>query len=286
MLVPLMKAISMPRITRAAPALPPRKHTAAALLLSRSFFRHPHYAFLAGLALLVAGCATPGPNHAYLANFAEHPVIDVRPGSPDVAVPTYLPFLRELYGIAYDPFTDHLFLRTSPGNFVQVIDRPARKIKRTFTVQGLPPGRGDIAIRSRDRHLFFIHPALPAIVETTLYGVIVRTITLENVPSPPAGIAYDQKHNHLLVLQGGDLAHVGTYDLKGKRLSGVALDRNVRLVSLAYDSVASEFYVPLLDEPAVGIFGPDGHFLRRLSSSDDQSHDYVDVGERSLIRMF
>ena len=248
--------------------------------------RLPFIAALTGIVLGAAGCSTPGPNHAYLASFAEQPIIDVRPGSPDVSVPTYLSLFKELYGIAYDPFTDHLFLRTAPGNFVQVIDRPARAIKRTFIVKGLPPGPGDLAIRSRDRHLFFVHPTLPAIVETTLFGVIVRTITLDNLQSPPPGVAYDQKHNHLLILQGGDLSHVDTYDLTGKRLSGVALDRNVRLASLAYDSVAAEYYVPLLDAPAVGIFGADGHFLRQLTTTNGGDHNYVDVGERSLIRMF
>lgn len=253
---------------------------------ARAAARLPLVAAFAGILCGAAGCSTPGPNHAYLARFSEQPIIDVRPGYPDVPVPTYLSLFKELYGIAYDPFTDHLFLRTAPGNFVQVIDRPARKIKRTFTVPGLPPGPGDLAIRSRDRHLFFVHPALPAIVETTLYGVTVRTIILEDIQSPPAGIAYDQKRNHLLILQGGDLSRVATYDLSGKRISGVALDRNVRLTSLAYDSIAAEFYVPLRDEAAVGIFGADGRFLRRLTASNGDTHDYVDVGERSLIRMF
>ena len=173
MLVPLIKATFMPRLTRPAPGLTTRKRSARAC---RPFARPPLLAALAGV-LLCTGCSTPGPNHAYLASFSEQPIIDVRPGSPDVSVPTYLSLVKELYGIAYDPFTDHLFLRTAPGNFVQVIDRPARAIKRTFTVKGLPPGPGDLAIRSRDRHLFFVHPTLPAIVETTLFGVIVRTCT-------------------------------------------------------------------------------------------------------------
>ncbi|CAM3124343.1 hypothetical protein RAHE111665_16135 [Rariglobus hedericola] len=243
-------------------------------------------ATLALAALALGGCSTPGPNHAYLARLAEEPIIDVLPGAPDVDIPTYLSGLQDLYGIAYDPFTDHLFLRIYPGDFIRVIDRPARKIKRSFVVKDLPPGPGDLAIRSSDRHLFFVHPTEPAVIETTLYGVIVRTITFENVQGSPAGVAYDQKRDQLLILQGGDLAHVGRYDLKGKRLSGVALDRNVRLVSLAYDSVAAEFYVPLLDEAAVGIFDAKGHFLRKLSTPDGTAHDFVDVGERSLIRMF
>lgn len=270
MLVPLMKAILMPRLTRRAAALTTRKLAAPAALAT----------------LLLCGCATPGPNHAYLAGRADAPIIDVRPGVPDVEVPTYLASFNELYGIAYDPFTDHLFLRVFPGDFIRVIDRPARAIKRNFYVPSLPAGPGDLAIRSRDRHLFFAHPVEPVIVETNLYGRFVRNITLDLLAGPPSGVAYDQKNDRLLILQGGDLTSVGTYDLAGKRLSGVALDRNVRLGSLAYDSVAAELYVPLADENAVGIFGADGLLLRTLPVASPDSHRFVDVGPRSLLRMF
>ena len=232
------------------------------------------------------GCSTTGPTHAYLAGRAEDPIADLLPGMPDADIPSHLISVNELYGITYDPFTDHLFLRISPGNFVRVIDRPARKIKRSFFVKDLPPGRGDLAIRSSDRHLFFVHPTLPVILETTLYGHSVRTITLGNVQGPPAGVAYDQKNDRLLILEGGDLAHVSTFDLAGKRLGSVALDHNVRLVSLAYDSSAAEFYVPLLDQPAIGIFDTQGHLLRTLSEPDGNAHDFVDVGQRSLLRLF
>ncbi|HEY9247866.1 MAG TPA: hypothetical protein VIO38_01995 [Rariglobus sp.] len=238
------------------------------------------------LVLALAGCATPGPTHAYLASRAEDPILDLLPGSPDAKVPTYLGAMNELYGIAYDPFTDHLFLRVLPGDFIRVIDRPAGKIKRSFFVESLPPGRGDLAIRSRDRHLFFADPARPAIIETTLFGRPVRTILLDGLQGPPAGVAYDQRRDRLLILAGGDLARVSAYDLSGKRLSGVSLDRNVRLVSLAYDSVASEFYVPLLDPPVVGVFDVQGRLVRTVGDPSGGAHDFVDVGPRSLLRLF
>lgn len=240
----------------------------------------------AGLVLGLAGCSTPGPTHAYLASRAEDPIRDLLPGTPDSDVPTYLISVNELYGIAYDPFTDHLFLRVFPGDFITVIDRPARKVKRSFFVHGLPPGPGDLAIRSRDRHLFFAHPALPALVETTLYGQTVRTITLENLQGPPAGVAYDQKNDRLFILQGGDRARVDTYDLSGKHVGGVPLDHTVRRLSLAYDSIAAEFYVPLLDSQAIGIFDVQGHLLRTLPEPGGVAHDFVDVGQRSLLRLF
>lgn len=241
---------------------------------------------LAAAALCGGGCATPGPTHVYLAGRADAPIIDLLPGSAESEIPAYLAAVNELYGMTYDPFTDHLFLRIFPGDFVRVIDRPARRIKRSFYVDTLPPGRGDLAIRSRDRHLFFVHPSQPALIETNLNGRFVRTVTLENLQSPPAGVAYDQKNNRLLVLQGGDLARVSTYDLSGKRLSGIGLDRNVRLSSLAYDSSAGELYVPLLDDPGIGIFDLEGRLLRTLPSPDGTQRDYIDVGQRSLLRLF
>ena len=248
--------------------------------------RIPLLTALACVALGGAGCSTPGANHAYLAAKSENPIVDRLPGTADVDVPTFLSSGEELYGLAYDPFTDHLFLRIYPGDFVIVIDRPANRIKRSFCVHGIPLGRGDLAIRSSDRHLFFVNPNQPALTETNLEGVFVRMITLEDLQGPADGVAYDQKHDHILILKGGDRANIVTYDLTGKLLSSVALDRNVRLTSLAFDSVAGELYVPLADEPTVGVFSPSGRFLRSLKPAANGARDYVDVGPRSLLRLF
>jgi hypothetical protein len=249
---------------------------------------------VAGFAIVVAssftGCSTPGPNHAYIAADHGADILDIAASLPateaNVAVPSFLFSVNTLYGVAYDPFTDHLFLRAGQGNFIRVVDRPARKIKRDFTVASLPPGPGDLAIRSRDRHLFFVHPTEPVLVETNLEGRFIRTITLAALTAPPAGLAYDQNRDEFLVLLGGDLARVVTYDLQGKRLHAVALDRDVRLTTLAFDSVAREVYAPLLTEPAIGIFNREGHLLRTLPLAADQPRDRVDVGARSLLRLF
>ena len=269
----------MARLTRPHRPLTTRKHT-------------PHRRFIAFLlgatiALSLAGCSTTGPTHAYLASRAEAPIFDLLPGTPDAAIPSHLGAINELYGIAYDPFTDHLFLRILPGDFIRVIDRPARKIKRSFFVPELPPGRGDLAIRSRDRHLFFAHPTLPAILETTLYGRALRTITLEQLQGAPGGVAYDQKNDRLLILHGsGPAARISAYDLSGQLLGGITLDQPARRVSLAYDSAAGEYYVALADEPAVGIFDSQGRLVRTLANPGPHAYDFIDVGQRSLLRLF
>ena len=236
--------------------------------------------------LALAGCATPGPNHTYVAATSSVPILDLTAGAALVEVPSYLRLTDDLYGIAYDPFTDHLFLRIAPGNFIRVIDRPARAIKRNFKVEDLPNGPGDLAIRSSDRHLFFVHPTKPVLVESTLFGKHVRDISLEILQSPPAGVAYDQKHDQFLILTGGDPASVATFSLDGKRLNAVNLDRKVLLTALAFDSVAHEIYVPLQDESAIGVFDLKGHLLRAFPVPASQSRDYIDVGPRSLIRLF
>jgi hypothetical protein len=273
-----MKAIFMARLTRPTTSLTTRKRASVTRLTLAGT--------VAFIAFGIAGCSTPGPTHAYLASRAEDPIIDLLPGSPTAEVPTFLDAVNELYGIAYDPFTDHIFIRSFPGDYIRVIDRPAHKIKRGFLVKGLPPGPGDLAIRSSDRHLFFSHPKRPEIVETTLYGEIIRTITLEDTATPPAGVAYDQKKDRLLILQSGSPARVDTYKLSGKRLGSVILDHDVRQVSLAYDSDKSEFYAPLRGQAAVGIFDSQGHLLRTLANPSASPFDYVDVGQRSLLRLF
>ena len=266
----------MPRLTAQTDRVTTRNPRSRTVLL----------AALACVALGVAGCATPGPNHTYVSTAGDAPILDLATDKPTVTIPSHLAYANELYGMAYDPFTDHLFLRLAPGNFVRVIDRPARSIKYDFNVESLPAGDGDLAIRSRDRHLFFAHPTEPLLVETTLYGKHVRDIRLEGLYAPPSGVAYDQKLNEFLILSGGDLSKVTTYSIDGKRLGAVGLDRNVQLTSLAFDSAAREFYVPLHGEAAIGVFSHQGLLLRTIPNADTRGNDRIDVGPRSLIRLF
>lgn len=275
MLVPLMNATFMTRLTPKPLRKTNRKPSAGTALL----------AVLLGLA----GCMTPGPNHVYLAPASGESatILDLAEGQPEVEVPAWLAPADRVLGVAYDPFTDHLFLRLAPGNQVRVVDRPARSIKREFEVAGLPAtGGGDLAIRSRDRHLFFGHPTEPVIVESTLYGEFVRRIPLEGMSAPPAGLAYDQRSNQLLTLAGGDLTTVSVYDLDGHRLRGIGLSRNVRLGALAYDSVAAELYVLMADTSAIGVFDLQGELRRQIPVPSAPHRPFLDVGPRSFLRVF
>lgn len=246
--------------------------------------KSPAPILLAAFSLLaLSGCATPGPLHLYTTASTQPLLITDSGDGQTIAVPTFLAPGETLTGLAYDPFTDHLFLRLAPGNLIRVVDRPARTIKRTYTVAELPTtAGGDLAVRPRDGHIFFAHPTLPALVETDRFGAFVRTITLATLNAPPAGIAYDSARNQLLCLNGGDLARITTHTLDGARVTSVALDRTVALHTLAFDSDTRELYLPLASSAALGVFDLEGHLLRTLP----QPAAFIDLGPRSLLRLF
>ena len=244
------------------------------------------------LVLLCAGCATPGPLHIYTA--APTPAAPLRDLARDTAtvaeIPAFVADTETLVGFAYDPFTDHFFLRLAPGDRFRVIDRPARAIKRDFTLPALAlapgGGGGDLAIRPADGHVFAPHPAQPAVVEFNRFGRILRTLPLATLTAPPSALAFDTARDRLLALGGGDLPRVTVHDLAGQRLAAFALDGAVTLTALAYDSAHRELYAPLAHEPAVGIFNDQGHLVRTLPLPPAAPAPFLDVGPRSFLRLF
>lgn len=251
--------------------------------------------------LLLAGCATPGPLHLYTTSSASPAAIrDVgldtatphaAPASAEIA--TFLAEGETLLGFAYDPFTDHFFLRLAPGDRFRVVDRPARAIKREFTVASLAlpagstatpgPSTGDLAIRPRDGHVFAAHPTQPAVVEFNRFGELIRTLPLATLNTPPLALAFDSVRDHLLALSGGDLARITVHDLTGQRHAAFALDRDVSFTSLGYDSDHRELYVVLRRDSAIGIFSASGLLLRTLPLPPTT---HLDVGPRSFLRLF
>lgn len=250
--------------------------------LRRPIIRLP----LALAALFIAGCATPGPNRGYYLNSEnQFYVVQFDPLDPEAPVSRQLSYLRLLdapFGFAYDPFTDHFFIRLNPGNRFLVVDRPDRSIKRVFTLTGydMPRGFGDLAIRSRDRHLFIINPAGPELLETNLNGVFKRTIQLDRAAE---GVAYDQADHRLLTLHGNEVV---VRDLEGLALASVTLARPVNPGGLAFDSAAREFFVTLDGSGEFGVFAEDGSLLRTLPLSAKGGWMTFDVGPRSLLRLF
>ena len=91
----------MPRLTDRAARVTTRKHFAACgtrrLLL---------FASLASTALGLGGCATPGPNHTYVASMGDEPILELAAANPIAKIPCYLFSAKIVDGSAVDPFTD------------------------------------------------------------------------------------------------------------------------------------------------------------------------------------
>jgi hypothetical protein len=236
-------------------------------------------------ALFAGGCATPGPLHVYsLEGRGVDRVVRDHGNGTTATVPGFLAADDTVTGFAYDPFTDHFFLRLAPGNAIRVVDRPARAIKREFAVDGLPAsGGGDLALRPRDGHLFFLAPAgePPAVYAVTRYGKLLRRFDLAGHTAPPIGIAFDVARDQLLVL-AADGRRVIRHDLQGARLGELTLAAPAG-PGLAFDSDTRVFYAPLRADPsALGTFDETGRALRPAPGTGA----FVDVGQRSLIRVF
>lgn len=231
----------------------------------------------------MGGCATPGPLHVYsLAATGARPVFD-HSDTAHLQVPSFLANGDQLRGFAYDPFTDHFFLRLAPGNRIRVVDRPARAIKREFEIAAATAvGGGDLTARPRDGHLFLLD-ATGGVIETTRLGKVIRTFALAGLAAPPAGLTLDPDRNRLLVL-APDGHRVTIHDLNGAHLGEFTLAQATR-ASLAFDSDKRELYAPLREVPGeIGVFDDTGRLLRTLAGAGDVT--FVDVGPRSLIRVF
>jgi hypothetical protein len=236
------------------------------------------------LVLGSTGCASRGPNHVYAVTTAGGDVIDFGPARATVS--EVLAADESAVGLAYDFNTDHLFVRVAPAQVIRVIERPSGKRLRDMPLPAeLHTAQpADLAIRSSDRHLFALHPDGRTVVELTLFGEYVRAIPLSGLDGPSAGLAYDQQNQRLLVLIAGNRPGVGTVDATGRVTPTATFNREVRAVSLGYDSDARHFFVPLADGRSVGEFDADGKLVGAEALSGPVTA--LDAGPRSFVRVF
>lgn len=254
-----------------------------------AFGRHPSaflIAILLGADLALCGCSTPGPVHLYsiAPNASEIHDAGIEVSDSAHSVPSFLEPDDRLTGFAYDPFTDHFFLRLTPGNHIRVVDRPARKIKHEFVIDGIAPeSGGDLAVSPRDGHLYLVDPSGPAIDEATRLGKLIGRIALQGRSAPAAAIAFDPAQNRLIVLSGDGIT-VERFGLKGEKIDAATLDRRVQ-PSLAYDADQRELFAPLVDVAGiVGVFDEHGHIARTITI--DANDRFIDVGPHSFLRVF
>lgn len=239
----------------------------------------------AGLALVLvwaSGCATPGPLHRYAFTPGQPDrVADLGPaGAGDV--PSLLAPGERVAGLAYDPFTDHLFLRLAPGDRIRVVDRPARRLKRDLELADVPDG-GDLAVRPRNGHLFLLTGPTGEVAEHTRLGRPVRRFALEGVTEPPRGLAFDATRDELVAL-AADGRTVSRHDLAGRRRGDVRLAA-AAAGPLACDGETGELHAVLADPAGeVGVFGPAGE--RRGGWTAGGPGVLIDLGPRSFLRVF
>ncbi len=238
-----------------------------------------------GLAALAGGgCATPGPTHVYTAGRAHPETIRDTGPQATAEVPAFTTAEEGLTGLAYDPYTDHLFLRLAPGHRIRVVDRPDRSIKREFTIPALAEaGGGDLAVRPRDGRIFFVCGAERFVVETDRFGEFVRRLTLDGLQAGVAGLAYDAVRHRLLVATTGTPAELRFHGLDGRLLQSADLG-SARVKSLAYDAASREIHATVDGEPGIVVFNEEGRRLRHVPSGDPV--DFLDLGQRSFVRVF
>jgi len=198
-------------------------------------------------------------------------------------VTAFLGASERIVGFAYDPFTDHFFLRLEPGNRIRVVDRPALKIKREFVVEGAQGGSGDMAVRPRDGHLLLIDGDKPELLEVTRLGAYVQRMPLAGLSAAPLGIAVDMKTEDILILDSNRRV-VHRYATGGHELEQVTLDRSVTSC-LGYDADKREIYAPLGGPGSgVGVFSSAGKLIRTVEVAAGDT--LIDTGPHSFFRMF
>lgn len=237
------------------------------------------------LGCACGGCATSGPQHLYSASRQPARIHDTafeRDASEDT--PAWLRPNERVTGFAYDPFTDHFFLRLAPGTAIRVVDRPARKIKREFVAQGArPDGGSDLAVSRVDGHLFLGNPVKPQLVETNRFGEFVRVIALQGRSAPACGVAYDSTRRELHVTDPNGTT-IETYDRAGAKLRSVRLSRSVKPF-LAWDEKSGQLLAPVANaDGVVGAFDAEGRCVRTLPFP--AADVFIDAGQRSLVRVF
>jgi hypothetical protein len=247
------------------------------------------------LTLSLGGCATRGPTHVYWAAASGSTLHDLATASGERrTLDGHIDQDEDVLGLAYDHFTDYLFLRLSPGDVIRIVNRPAgtrvRDLKLTPEVavsrDETAVNALDLTVRSRNRHIFAVDPRETAIVEFTLAGDKVRRITIARPPRGPiGGLGFDQRRDHLVVLFASSPAVLAEVTLEGTIVHQTNLAAAVHPVSLGCDSEAGEYFVPLA-EGGIGAFDRDGRLLRTHRVPAGATPAAIGAGPRAFLRLF
>jgi hypothetical protein len=240
------------------------------------------------------GCATPGQPHMYALGAPpdDGQVLDLAAADGALLgrVPSFVAVVGGAEAFAYDPFTDHFYIRRAQSNRFLVVDRPARAIKRSFEVAGWPAGRADLTVDPARQNLWLAEPDAPVLWETRRDGRLLRRLTLPGLSAPVTGLAYDVRGERLLIAGAVGLEWRARAD--GRVLATFAPPQAIQPGILAYDAARGEIFAVAAEEGGAGlqtvvVFDATGVFLRRWALPlDGPRIEGLDVGDRALLRLF
>ncbi|MCF3649684.1 hypothetical protein [Synoicihabitans lomoniglobus] len=242
----------------------------------------------AALSIALAGCATRGPTHLYLAGIGTAPVMDrgLEDGLHD-ELEGFLAPTDVVVGLGYEFNTDYIWLRLAPGNELVTIKRSERKEWYRYQLPAAFAQSGqaslDLAVRAFNRMVYAAMPEPGAVGKVTRYGEVRDSVRPGNTTRVIGGLAWDQVRDRLLVLYADDGSLVA-YANEVEPVETIRFTEPVSPTTLAFDSNRQRFYVPLAGGVELGEFDAAGQLLARLPWPTELRA--IDAGQRSNVRIF
>ncbi len=246
----------------------------------------PHLVSLL-VCLLLAGCATSGPMHLYVAGQGAIQDRALESGQGD-SLSEFIEDGDVVVGLGYEFNTDYIWLRLAPGDRLITIKRGIRELWYDYELPGefqLADGQmGDLAVRSFNRLVYVALAEMGRVGRVERYGKVRASFQPGGIVRAIGGLAWDQKQDQLVVLYADEGGEAVFFEDETEPIRRVTFDTALRPTTLAYDSNRERFYVPLAETAELGEFDRDGRLLKRLPLDDPKSA--IDAGQRSAVRMF
>lgn len=240
------------------------------------------------LVWLMAGCATKGPTHLYLAGLGEQPILDrALEGEDHDELGGLLTSDDRVIGVGYEYNTDYIWLRMEPGDRLITIKRSMREVWYRYELPGDFGAEGvkslDLAVRSFNRMVYAAMPEAGVVGKVTRYGKVLPSVRPGNETRVIGGLAWDQVNDRLVVLYAED-GEIVVYEDETQPVARIKLQAEVEAWSLAYDSNRQRYYVPLQEAGWLGEFDAEGRLVGRLPLPGAVGG--IDAGQRAFVRVF
>jgi hypothetical protein len=238
--------------------------------------------------ILLAGCATTGPTHLYLAGTGTMPILDrsLEGANHDELAGLLAPGDR-VVGVGYEYNTDYIWLRMAPGNRLITIKRSIRGVWYRYDLPvefaSVSSPSLDLAVRSLNRMVYAAMPEAGRVGKVTRYGKVLPSFRPGDDTRSIGGLAWDQVDDRLIVLYRDDV-EVVVYENERQPVTRIKLQAEVDPWSLAYDSNRRRYFVPLREKGWLGEFDAEGQLIGRHALPDFVGG--IDAGQRAFVRVF